>query len=409
MRKVLFISPPQFGSGEIVNAVIVAEQLREKGAECTFVVSPYAENFVKNKGFDYFVFENDKRKNIHHIKEMIERGIDVTVIADYFLFATDTELSKFLWIGFLEDMDVTTITFDSLGIGREFPANNYIISPESFPPRKHNILYRIPSFVEALIYPCPPFSNPEDSSDIHCGRLYAEDFTKVTHDKSALRKELGLSEEVKLLFHPIPKWSLATQETRSIKYYPLMGDLITMQLSKLKVKAQIVCINPSDIRVYTSTEHIKAEEFKFIPFDLFMKYLFCADLLITDNIFSATMGKAILNRVPVLLLKNSHARENASSMQDIDADVKSLIKNRMGDAPVPSLPFWSAFKDNYAARDIQKTFMQEELLNTGGIYTIMKTLFGDPHSMEDLRKTQDEFVEKIQNLPTMADIVLTFT
>ena len=86
MKKVLFIIPGQLGSGEIVNAIIVAEQLREKGVECTFVASPYAENFVKNKGFDYFVFENDKRKNIHHIKEMIKKGIDVTVTADYYLF-----------------------------------------------------------------------------------------------------------------------------------------------------------------------------------------------------------------------------------------------------------------------------------------------------------------------------------
>ena len=405
----LFTIPGQLGSGEIVNAVIVAEQLEKKGVECTFVASPYAEHFLKGKNFDYFIFGNDKRKNMHHIKKMIETGFDVTVIADYYLFFVDKQLPKFLWIGFLEDMDVTTITFDSLGLGREFPANSYVISPELFPPRKYNILYRIPPFVEALIYPCPPFSESGGSSDIHCGRLYEEDFTGVTHDKSRIRQELGIPEEVKVLFHPIPKWSLATQETRSMKYYPLLGDIITLQLSKLDIQAQIVCINPSDIPVYHSTHNVSVQELEFIPYDLFMKYLLCADLLITDNILSATLGKAVLNRVPALLLGNLHSYGTASTLDAVDADVSSFIQNRMGNAVLPSLPFWSAFKDSYAARDIQETFLQEELLNTHGIFTALKTILTDPHTRSTLRENQDEYIRKIQSLPTMADIVLSFT
>ncbi|MBU7000083.1 MAG: hypothetical protein HXS51_04920 [Theionarchaea archaeon] len=392
-----------------MNAVIVAEQLEKKGVECTFVASPYAEHFLKGKNFDYFIFGNDKRKNMHHIKKMIETGFDVTVIADYYLFFVDKQLPKFLWIGFLEDMDVTTITFDSLGLGREFPANSYVISPELFPPRKYNILYKIPSFVEALIYPCPPFSGSGGSHDIHCGRLYEEDFTGVIHDKSRIRQELGIPEEVKVLFHPIPKWSLATQETRSMKYYPLLGDIITLQLSKLDIQAQIVCINPSDIPVYHSTHNVSVQELEFIPYDLFMKYLLCADLLITDNILSATLGKAVLNRVPALLLGNLHSYGTASTLDAVDADVSSFIQNRMGNAVLPSLPFWSAFKDSYAARDIQETFLQEELLNTHGIFTALKTILTDPHTRSTLRENQDEYIRKIQSLPTMADIVLSFT
>ncbi|MBU6999006.1 MAG: hypothetical protein HXS42_15250 [Theionarchaea archaeon] len=391
-----------------MNAVIVAEQLERKGVECTFVASPYAEHFLKGKNFDYFIFGNDKRKNMQHIKKMIETGIDVTVIADYYLFFTDAELPKFLWVGFLEDTDVTTITFDSAAFGREFPASNYVMASESFPPRKYNILYKIPSFVEALVYPCPPFSESGGSRDIHCGRLYEEDFTGITHDRSRIRQELGIPEEVKVLFHPIPKWSLSSMLLRAPGYYPLLGDIITLQLSKLDIQAQIVCINPSDIPVYHSTQKVNVQEFKFIPYDLFMKYLLCADLLITDNIFSATLGKAVLNRVPVLLLENSHPQRTTSSSDAADTDVMSSIQNRMGNAILPSLPFWSAFKDSYAARDIQETFLQEELLNTHGIFTALKTILTDPHAQSSLRENQDEYIRRIQSLPTMADIVLSF-
>jgi hypothetical protein len=75
----------------------------------------------------------------------------------------------------------------------------------------------------------------------------------------------------------------------------------------------------------------------------------------------------------------------------------------------PVTPFWGAFKDDYAARDIQKTLIQEELFNSKGIQEKMKDILTDSCTQEALRRNQDEYVREIQNLPTMADIVLSFT
>ena len=414
VKKVLFIAPAYFGTGETVNAVIVAQQLRKRHIECIFIVSAYGENFVKNNNFDYFIFTDDKRKNIEFTKEIIKKeNPDVVVVADYYLFYLSKELPKFLWIGFLEDLGVTTITFDSIGLGREFPSRNYILTPELFPPRTHNILYRVPSFVETIICPSPPFNNVKNLKDVQCGRLYSDDFTTVHHDKDNMRKELGVKDNLKLIFHPIPKWSLSTFGVSSPVYYPVLTDIVMFHLSQVDCDTHLVCVNPSHHTLYREGGRIQVQNYEFLPFDLFMKYLFSSDLVITDNLLSATIGKAILNRVPVLLLGNTYYIEDAFSLERIGTmgeDVLSLVKAHVKRSQrFPVTPFWGAFKDDYAARDIQKTLIQEELFNSKGIQEKMKDILTDSCTQEALRRNQDEYVREIQSLPTMADIVLSFT
>jgi hypothetical protein len=379
-----------------------------KKVECTFVVSPYGENLLKDKPFASFTFTEDKRKNIKTIKDMIKKkDFDVVVIADYYLFYLNRELTSFLWINFLEDIGVTTITFDSIGIGREFPSYRYIGTPELFPPRKYNMMSTVPSFVEAIIFPSPPFSGSENTPDVYCGRLYEEDFSTLSYDKGTLRKELGLKNEL-VIFHPLPRWSLSTLELLSPGYYPLMADIVTMHIKRMDVDARILCVNSSQNTLYRPTGRIQVNPFTFLPFDTFMKYLFSSDLMITDNLVSATMGKAILNRVPVFLLANTYSMEDIFSLERSDM-VVPLIRNHMGEnGSVPILPFWNTFKKAYAARDFQKTYIQGELLNVEETHKKMKDILTDSHVQETLRSRQDEYIRKIQALPTMADIVCSF-
>jgi hypothetical protein len=409
MKKVLFIAPAYLGTGETVNALIVADQLSMKKVECTFVVSPYGENLLKGKPFASFTFTDDKRKNIKTIKDMIKKeDFDVVVIADYYLFSLSRELHAFLWINFLEDIGVTTLAFDSMGLGREFPSRNYVVLPNLFPPPTHNIQYTVPSFVEAILFPSPPFSGSENTPDVYCGRLYEEDFSTLSYDRGTLREELGVDEK-KLIFHPIPKWSISTLGVSSPGYYPLMADIVSMHLAQMDVDAQIVCINPSHNTLYRPTGRIQVNPFTYLPYGTFMKYLFSSDLMITDNILSATMGKAILNRVPVFYLANTYSMEEVLSRKNTGEETLSLVEKHMeGRSDFPVLPFWVTFKKANGVQDVLETFIQEELFNSSAVYKKMKDILTDSHAQETLRSRQDEYIRKIQTLPTLAEIVLSF-
>ena len=132
--KVVFLTPGGLGSGEIINAVLVAEQLRKKGVDCTFLTFPYGARIIRPHNFEYLTFGDDKLANINLMKRYIDRTRpDAIVIADYYLFHTSGVLFKYLWIGWMKDVDIPVISFDSLYLGREFPTARYYTNPELFP------------------------------------------------------------------------------------------------------------------------------------------------------------------------------------------------------------------------------------------------------------------------------------
>jgi hypothetical protein len=418
--RVVFLTPGGLGSGEIVNAVLVAEQLRKKGVDCSFLTFPYGEIFIKPHKFKCIVFKDDKLTNINTMRKYIDQTRpDAVVIADYYLFNTSGVLHKYLWINWMKELDIPVVSFDSLYLGREYPTTAYYIHPELFPQQRYNITYRMPSFVQTLIYPSPPFDSPPPDERDFCGRLYEESFLDYERDPS-IREELGVHPDEKLIFHIIPKW-----ETMSVRkaskldfpaYHPMVAALLTHHLKNLGEKIHVVCVNPSKRQLYTEGDRFRVKEAAFLSFDTYTKYQCSADLIITSNILSATTWKAVLRRVPTLVLGNSFTAKDAASKYDTiteNFDVSSAFMELIHDHDkgssdqLPVLPFWTFFTKHFADMDIGKTFLIAELFDEKGTFETLENILTDEKFKKNLRKKQDEYVEKIARLPTMAELVLS--
>jgi hypothetical protein len=160
---------------------------------------------------------------------------------------------------------------------------------------------------------------------------------------------------------------------------------------------------------------MSVNQVEFLPFDLYMKYTVSADLIITDNILSATTWKAVLHRVPTLVLGNSLMTNDAASKYDTiteNFDVSSafmeLIRQYEDPSPyLPTLSFWTVFTKLFAGMDIGKTFLIAEVFDEKGTFEAISNVLTDEKFKKDLRKKQDEYVEKIARLPTMAELVLS--
>jgi hypothetical protein len=416
---IIFLSPGGLGSGEIVNAVLVAEQLRKKGVDCSFFTFPYGARFLEADKFEYVTLQNDKLTNINLMEQYINKTRpDAIVIADYYLFHMSKTLTNYLWIGWMKELDIPVISFDSLYLGREYPKAVYIANPEFFPKQKYNITYKMPSFIQSLICPSPPFNKPPPDERDLCGRLYEETFIDYERDPS-IREGLGIHPDEKLIFHIIPKWALMTMRSASSmsfsEYYPLVVALLTRHFKNLDEKIHVVCVNPIGQKLYTETDTMSVNQVAFLPFDTYMKYTVSADLIITDNILSATTWKAVLRRVPTLVLGNSLMTKDAASKYDViteNFDVSSafmdVIHQYKDPSPyLPTLSFWTVFTKLFAAMDIGKTFLIEELFDEKGTFEAISNILTDEKFKKELRKKQDQYVEKIANLPTMAEIVIS--
>ncbi len=416
--RTVFLTPGGLGSGEIVNAVLVADQLRKKGVDCSFLTFPYGARFIKPYQFEHATFGDDKLTNINLMKKYLEKTHpDVIVIADYYLFHTSRVLCKFLWVDWLKDLRIPVISFDSLYLGREYPNAAYFINPELFPKQKYNILYRMPSFIQTLIYPSPPFNDqPHDERD-SCGRLYEETF--MTYEPEPAKEELGIHPDEKLVFHIIPKWEImAARKTASIsfpRYHPMVAAVLSHHFRKLDEKIHVVCINPSKERLYIENDRLRVKEVEFLPFDTYTKYMTSADLVITSNILSATTWKAGLYRVPSLVLGNSLTAkgpvskfDTVTETFDVSSEFMKLIRTYEEDSRyLPILPFWTYFTKYFAGMDVAKTFFIQELFDEKGTFEIMSNILTNEKFKKELRKRQDAYVQKIAKIPTMADIIIS--
>lgn len=416
--KVLFLSPGGLGSGEIINAVIVADQLRKKGVHCSFLTFPYGAQFIRPFNFDCTILGSEKDSNIEAMKKYIAHTcFDAIVIADYYLFQIGKMLPWFLWIGWMADLDVPIISFDSLYLGREFPEFAYIMNPKFYPQPKHNIKFRVPSFVELLIYPAPPFTTSQGTGDV-CGRLYEESFLNYRRPPSG-KEEIGINPEEKLILHIIPKWTARTVMEGSLmhfpQYYSMLATLLMHQLKNVDENIHIVCINPASTALYTQRDTVKATEMNFLPFDTYMKYVMAADLIVTDNILSATTWKAVLHRVPTLVLGNSLMARDAFKFDKIretypvSSEYMEIIRHHLQDSSryLPTLSFWSYYTNLFRNIDIGKTFLIQELFDEKGFLETLEKVLVDENFKRNLRKNQDEYVRRISEIPTMAEIILS--
>lgn len=417
--RTVFLTPGGLGSGEIINAVLVADQLRKKGVDCSFLTFPYGARFIRTYEFEHVLLKDDKLTNINSMKEHLEKTHpDAIVIADYYLFHMSKSLSEYLWVGWMKDLGIPVVSFDSLCLGREYPKAIYIANPELFPKPKFNITYKMPSFIQTLISPCPPFnSQPQDERD-SCGRLYEETFT--TFKPAPAKEELGINPDEKLVFHIIPKWALMTLEGGSLmsfpEYYPMLAAVLSHHFRNLDERIHLVCVSPTDKKLYTETDKLKVNQVDFLPFDVYMKYMTSADLVITDNILSATTWKAVLHRVPVLVLGNSLTAKDPGSKFDtisehftISDEFTEVLCTYMKDSilNLPILSFWTVFTKRFASMDIVKTFLIKELFDEKGTFETISSILTDETFKKELRKRQDAYVQKTAKMPTMADIVLS--
>lgn len=410
--KAIFIAPGGMGSGEMITAMTVAQQLIEKGVKCSFATLKSGAQFLQGKKFDTFIFGPDKKKNILRFQDYIKKySPNIIIFADYYLFHIDKNLRKFLWFGFLEDLNIPILSFDNLGLGRTYPSVPFIISPECFPSRKYKIDFAVPSWVKSIISPCPPFT-PCKRKDLQFGRIY--DTKKLTryHNEGPIK-----------IVWPIPKWSLintALDKTLDkTPYYYMVASLLMWYLKNLNAKIELFCISPQSAffsRCLIPSK-IRLHLYHFLPPDQYITLLSSSDLLVTDNIISSTIGKAVLANIPVILLTNSlKIFKNGDEIKILNPKGFSLIPEfkELMRIVIKNLEqiygqyFYTLCDRIYKDSLFVDTFLQAEMFDAQGTKEIFQNVLFNTEFKENLKAKQNIYIKKISNIPTMSELVLEY-
>lgn len=403
MKKLTFIALVSQGSGELTTAINVAEQLKREDIDISFITTKSGKKFIHKK-FDTYIFSKNKLKNITWMQNFFaRRSTDLLIIADYYLFHIDRNVSKSLWMGWLKDTNIPVISFDNFGLGRNYPSVPYISFPERLPPRKYKIEFKVPAWIKYLITPCPPFSGRNENKGILYGKLY--DIKKIP------RREKN--EKMLQIFFPIPKWALGYAETSNNRYYSILFSILMRYLKDLGSKVNLICIAPLSSFIYNEPvpKNVKVRFYRFLPPEIYTRYLLSSDLLITDNILSSTIGKAVLGNVPVMVLKNSVRVDKKNEKVELTSPLNFKINPNFEPMirEYPSLThakfFYSIYKEIHKDDLFGQTFIEAEIFDETKTKELIKKILLDDDFKEGLRLKQRKYIKRISKLPTMAKLI----
>lgn len=304
--RLLCIAPCAISTGEALTALATAQRIVSQGGSCTAALLPSLAGIaavfpgqVTDLTFDPLLneslianLEDEFQPDIVLLADApnLDFSNSVAPFPDYWL-ATKVERSLCPWV-----------TFDHLGY-----AQAAVLMPFGPPHRClfSNQIREIPSGMSILI-PCPmgpPLVDPELQGepirvcDVSSG---------VDHlRKEKARERLGFSSNSYHILHVVPRWSGYIADLLGLPYYRFLSRILVKHLEGIGKPVQLLSLNHGSLLETMETNDISIVNLPSVKSGRFEDLLAAADLLITENGISSTIGKAICLGTPVATLKNS--------------------------------------------------------------------------------------------------------
>lgn len=417
--RVLFFTGALHTTGETRVALSFAQALREYGDEAFFVSPPLGAELVQDHGFPQMVLGKDKAENgsrflswLHHVSP------DVVVLADYYLFMTNDWQSIFVFDD-LASLEMSIFTLDNVGLSPDEQVLSWIPFDATY------VVKPTPSFIRAIIRPCPPHDPSVARERTFYAKVYNELQLLSTAERETVREEIGCSDEDKIIFYALPRWafSLASRTPLIYAYYVFLGEIFARYLKDLNHRVHSVFVSPR--RLLQSVDgavHVhwlkSLPGRKLLSERRYRSFVLAADLFITDSILSVTLGSALLGLVPSISLMNSVTVEDLPSGPNIvssfplTAWATEIILRMHKIAPGSVFPFaWFplGFLEEMKRLHEGSAFLEAvercELFDEIGTSAAIKGLLFDDTQRAQIGGMQRRYAEMVLSLPSFPELL----
>lgn len=305
------------GYGETILGLQLSEWLRRSGDEVHFLVHPGSERIVRSAGFPLTTISDHVGSFMPlYIEEIIRSTrIDRLLLADY--FTTDLWLAQNgLDVEALTDFGLPMTAIDTWHMDKSGDQIDiYWGKTRSICDwRERNA---------QLIQPVPIAG--ADAPGAYC--CLPPGITAATAAQIAdVRSRYGLCPDDRLVLFCTARWQQTRYSCRHAqRISETLPDLIAHYIRQQGPTTKVMHIGPQSYELDLQGQYFWVDQ---IPQSEFVRILGAADLLLTANVSSTTIARAMAMDVPVLALVNSHAL-------DVEDDTATL----------PFLPLTSTIAD----------------------------------------------------------------
>jgi hypothetical protein len=414
--RILFVLPVAEGSGETVTSVNVARELRDVGWPVAFLGSPFALGLVPD------LIEGPRwplgREGADNVRTwdaaLREFRPELILFADFplmFFRQGSVPLAEVDgWTDALDRVDATLVTFDHFGFAQQ-TAPLFLGPPHLSMASQH--FQPLPPRMQILL-PCP--MHEPDARRHAAGepfRSFKLPLGLSLERRRAVRASwLGSDPARLLVFHSVPNWAWRHAQRLNLALYEVLPRLLDMYLEPLADRITFVSINNGHLLQPPDGTRLQFTNLGPTPVATFEELLYAADLVLSENGLSISLGKAMCARQVAAVLHNTCRlpelmRRADRTMQEV---LNTMEARRLG-AVFPFAAFPTVTHADVEAIGLYKDSTLPAGLAWlelfGGQHTTdeLQRLLTDPATRAALHQRQQVYIDKLERLDEVATIL----
>ena len=413
-RRVLFVTPCTFSSGETITASHIAAELAFRDIDCWFAASAQAGRILGSTHGGRVVALGDSLADNQATwrEAMTTLRPDAIVFADYpllFFSSGAVPLADAEWVADLGRFPGVLFTLDHLGYAQRRQIVYFGPPHLTFGAE---VTADLPERMEILL-PCPthePGAVP-NRNGLPTRYWAAAEGHAEGEARKVRRRHLNGDDGI-LVFHSTPSWASRLAAQLRLPHYRFLPSILQHCLSDLGYRVTIVSVNDGAMLAPSGTRDVRFVMLTPLDPAEYEALLSAADLMLTDNAVSASLGKAVCSLTPCALLRNTfELTQLPGAVGDTVTALAIAMENERPGAifPFDVFPVWdeSALERlgfNYAS-SYGQTFARLELFGGETTRTAIAALLFDTATRSTLRNSQRRYVSALTALPSAADAI----
>jgi len=410
--RVLFVTPIEHGSGEIITSRHMAEGVERAGGAVHFLASPFAHKLVAGRFPDAAQELPSDAAGSRRVWRSTLNSFrpDAVVFADYPLLFFQTGVSPLVrepgWADELEQADACLITLDHTGFAQA-PIEMFFGPPHL--SLHYETLPAIPERMRILL-PCPmndPRPNPSRNG---LPFRYWDVPLNIPGDlKARIRRRFLSDGRDLLIFHSVPGWAWRAAHIYGLPYFSFLPQILEYHLGALASRTVVVSVNNGSLLPERTDAKLRIVNLPILPVPEYESLMFASDLMITDNKISISLGKAVCGLQPCAAFKNRYTlRELLTRLGDpLREAILSMESLKLGSI-FPYEVFPSGMTEElqelglYRGNSLTNAFVELEIFDDEETGEKLRALLTQHESRMALREEQRRYLSELGLLPETA-------
>ena len=413
-RRVLFVTPCIFSSGESITALHTAADLIAHGVDCWFAASAQACRILGPRFVGRIVAlgETLDENQARWREAMTTLRPDAIIFADYpllFFSSGTVPLADANWAAELEAFTGALLTLDHMGYAQRRQVVYFGPPHLTFGAE---VTVDLPARMEILL-PCPthePAATPKrrgvPTRYWTPGRGRAEG-----QAQEARRRYLECDDDI-LVFHSTPGWASRLAAQLRLPHYKFLAPILEHYFAAVGSRVTVVSVSEGNVLVPSGDRKVRFVNLPALDPAEYEALLAGANLVLTDNAVSLSLAKAACSLNPCAVLRNSF--ELAQLLERERDPITSLalaMENQQPGAifPYDVFPVWDEATLNalgfHYASSYGQTFARLELFGGEVTRAAIAALLFDVTTQSNLRTSQSRYALAVAALPSAADVI----